>query len=288
MKTIITFIALVLAPLTFAAPEYVTITGGTTQTLQVRATQYRTVMVRQEVDTTCTISCYPTEDEPYRCLGVPDVTYACREWQTLPEQRFAHHIDATVTIEVKAPANGQTFSETLSFNLNNGRITTRIDGGRNGWTVAEVLTLTKEPLQGDIQKMSVKMVFTPHDRKAFHESIAVRNAAYARGVLTYETGVPSTMPIMHQVLVKNHGGLFQRFYEGKTNLGAPHLVTEPFAGGLRHSVNLRAAGVRYKKGQNEVTLQVKAHYDPKKPHEGFATDDGYSASGQHQFTIRIR
>lgn len=288
MKTLLSFIALMLSAPSLAAMENVRITGGTTQTLQVRAVQTRVVMVRQLVDTTCTVTCQPTEDEPHRCIGVPDYTYACREWQTLPERRFAHHIDGTVTIEVKAPANGQPFNETLSFSLNNGNVLTEIYNYDSPWSVAEVLTVSKEPLRGDVQKMAVKMVLTPHDRMSFYESINVRNAAYANGVLTYETGPLSTMPIQHQVLVSNYGGIFQRSFNGATTLTAPHLLSEPFAGGLKHSVNLRAAGVRYKKGKNEVTLKVAAFYDPKKPHEGFTTGDGYSARGQHKFTIRIR
>lgn len=237
--------ALTLASFQTHASQIIHARGESQHQLRIAGEAHTFRVTHTTVESLCYTTCSIHDRD---CYPAP---YVCYESRSNRIPVFSHHIDAAVNVTVRPARPDIVVDQRMTVGLDEETLVVKGMGEAAPTTVKTQVT-GGEIVRG-VKDLKVEAELVVHDRAELAAALSISDASYSQGVLTYQTGPLSTLPIKHRVAVINQGGLFGGQVNFAQNLEGK-LTTTPVAGGLRHEVNLRELGLSLKKGKNVFTL----------------------------------
>lgn len=254
MKTLLTIAALALfSSATFAISSAEIPGSAGTHAFFFEAAKQHTAYSSTSVSGTCSKPCGGFAE-----MSCPDgqytYTYACDQEVSLPYSVFEYDVEATVNVTVLPSEAGAEITAPLRVSLTGDVV--EVSTNEQDWVVVTKTVYSKSPVRRRLMEMRVDITVTPIDKQKFVDSITIREMKYSKGILSYQSGSLHVLPVSHWITNTNYGGFFRSGHQQSWTPAGPHFVTVPFAGGLQHTIDMKAAGFKFLKGKNIVALSL--------------------------------
>jgi hypothetical protein len=224
-----------------------------THSIFLEAAKQHTAYSSTTVSGTCSKPCGGFAE-----LSCPDgeytYTYSCDQEVSLPYTVFEYDVEATVNVTVLPAENGEELTAPLRVTLSGDEV--EVTTSETKWLAVTKTTYTKSPVRRRLMEMRVDVTITPIEKQKLVDSLTVREMKYNKGILSYQSGVLHVMPVSHWLTMTNPAGFFRSGLEQTWTPAGPHFVTTPFAGGLQHTIDMKAAGFKFLRGKNTISLSL--------------------------------